>query len=95
MTIRLGQEVRDRVTGFKGFAVCKTEWLNGCVRWGLQAPIDKDGKFPDTVSVDEQQLEVVNTAHVLAVPEPAEELSEVVCKVGGPYPEPKRAEAPR
>ncbi len=31
-TIKLGSEVEDLVTGFKGIAAAETEWLNGCFR---------------------------------------------------------------
>lgn len=94
MAIRLGQQVRDRVTGYTGIAIARTEWLNGCVRIAIQAPVDKEGKHTDALSFDEPQIEVLNTAHVLAVPE-EEAHKAAKKKVGGPYPEPKRAAAPR
>ena len=57
--ISLGQEARDRVTGFKGIAVARTEWLNGCARVTLQPKMGKDGKHPDAVTFDEPQLELI------------------------------------
>jgi len=30
--IKLGDKVRDRVTGFEGIATSKTEFLNGCIQ---------------------------------------------------------------
>ena len=50
---------RDRVSGFKGICICRTEWISGCTRVGLQAPVGKDGKVPDTQHFDEPMLEVV------------------------------------
>ncbi len=30
--IKLGQEVRDNITGFQGVATARTLWLHGCER---------------------------------------------------------------
>jgi len=57
--IKLGQEVRDNITGFRGVAVCRSEWLHGCERLVVQPPISKDGKLPETGVFDEPQLEIV------------------------------------
>lgn len=58
MTIKLGQEVKDKVTGFTGVAIGRTEWINGCARVIVQPKVDKDGKVPDCLNIDEPQLEV-------------------------------------
>ena len=55
-TIALGDTVKDSVSGFVGVAVAKTEWLNGCTRWTVQPPVDKEGKLPETATFDEPQL---------------------------------------
>ena len=57
--IELGEEVRDTITGFKGVAVSRNEWLNGCVRYAVQGKVDKDGKVPKEEWIDEKQLVVV------------------------------------
>lgn len=59
---RLGNRLRDRVTGFVGIADSRTEFLSGCVRYGLQAEVsDKDpGKVPDLVWIDVERLEFVD-----------------------------------
>jgi hypothetical protein len=31
--IKLGDYVRDKLTGFKGVAVARTEFVNGCVQF--------------------------------------------------------------
>ena len=62
--ITLGQTVRDRLTGLKGVATCRSEFLYGCVRIGVQPKEVKDGKPADWVYVDEPQLEVVGTKTV-------------------------------
>lgn len=58
MQIQLGLEVEDLVSGLKGIAECRCQWLNGCVRIGVQPPIDKDGKLPSASYIDEIQLVV-------------------------------------
>lgn len=59
MTIKLGQTIKDSITGYQGVAIGRTKWLYGCVRITIQGDLDKDGKVPDTVCFDEEQLIVV------------------------------------
>lgn len=57
--ITLGDTVRDIVTGFEGVVVVnRTEYLNDCVRYGVQAPCDKDGKITQS-EYFWHQLEIV------------------------------------
>ncbi len=58
--IKLGQKVRDTLTGLEGTAVARTKYLYGCVRIGVQPFNVKDGKPAEWVSVDEPQLEVID-----------------------------------
>ena len=53
--IQIGDKVVDWVSGLKGVAVARIEYLNGCVQFGVQAPA-KDGKVPDVYYVDAGQL---------------------------------------
>lgn len=59
--VTLGDRVRDRVSGFEGIVVCRTVWLNGCVRVSI-APekLDKDGKVQEPSHFDEPQLVVLD-----------------------------------
>ena len=59
MKIKLGDEVRDRITGFEGMAVQRSEYLNGCVQFEVQPKADEKGELPDSAFVDEQQLEII------------------------------------
>lgn len=77
MLIKLGQKVRDRVTGLEGIAYGRSTWLFGCDRITIQPPVDKDGKVPDAWSCDEPQVEVIDEA-VISEQSPAQR------KVGGP-----------
>lgn len=65
-----GQEVEDMVTGFKGIAQIRTEYIHGCPRISVQPPVTKDGKVPDEQSFDETQLKVTNKKRVLSVDPP-------------------------
>ncbi|MDR0682044.1 MAG: hypothetical protein LBG15_09395 [Dysgonamonadaceae bacterium] len=58
MSIKLGQKVRDIVSGFEGITTAKCEYLNGCVQYGV-TPVSTDGKYPDTTYLDYKQLEVI------------------------------------
>lgn len=57
--IKLGDKVRDTITGFTGIAVARTEFINGCIQWNILPKGDKINKMPEDMSIDEQALEVV------------------------------------
>ncbi len=59
--IKLGQEVKDRVTGFTGIVVVRADHIFGCVRIGIKPPgLDKDGRLQESEFFDEAALEVVS-----------------------------------
>jgi hypothetical protein len=33
--MKLGDVVRDKISGFSGVATCRLDYLNGCERWRL------------------------------------------------------------
>ena len=57
--IKLGDTVKDTITGFTGVVVCDSKWLHGCRRLSVQPRELKDGKPIDIQSFDEPQLELV------------------------------------
>lgn len=57
--IVLGDLVEDIITGFTGIAYNKTEWLNGCVRWGVQPRELQAGKPIEPQFFDEAQVKYV------------------------------------
>jgi hypothetical protein len=57
MNINLGDEVTDKITGFRGVAISRVEYLTGCVQFGLAAKVKADGTIPETVYLDESRLE--------------------------------------
>lgn len=56
----LGNKLHDLVTGVKGIAIARIEYLNGCVHYCIKPPADKDGKEIEGFYVDSQQLEKVD-----------------------------------
>jgi hypothetical protein len=45
--VKLGDKVKDRVTGLTGIVIARTDWLNGCIRMTVQPQELKDGKPVD------------------------------------------------
>ncbi len=73
----LGDEVKDRVTGLKGIVTCRIEWLNGCLRYGVQPQSVKDGARVADSCFDQGDLVLVKSRKVEAC-EPR--------RTGGPQP---------
>lgn len=57
--MNLGDKVRDRITGFTGILIAKTEWLNGCVRAVIQPQALEKGKVIEATTFDINQLELL------------------------------------
>ena len=64
--VTLGDEVKDKVTGFSGVAVARHMYLQGCNRISVQPPVDKDGKNQESCTFDEPQLIVITPQKVVA-----------------------------
>jgi len=64
--VKLGDFVKDTISGFKGIAVSKHSYLQGCDRISVQPPIDKNGKHPESVTFDEPQLKVIKKQKISA-----------------------------
>lgn len=56
LTVKLGDKVKDTVTGFKGIATGRYTFLNGCIRIEVTPEELKDGKPIEHVVFDEQRL---------------------------------------
>jgi len=78
--INLGQELRDRITGFTGIATARVEYLNGCVQYALRSKISKkmrdEGKFPEAYYFDEAQLEMIGKGLLIETKKTGGEYSE-------------------
>jgi hypothetical protein len=85
--IKLGDKVRDKITGLEGIATGRFEWLYGCIRFAVQPSILHEGKPVEPSTFDQDQLEIVaEKVPALAAPAGA--------RPGGPKPDPKRQSAP-
>ena len=56
--IKLGNKVRDKVSGAEGIATGRCEYLNGCVQYCVTSKIGKDMKAVSPW-IDEGQLIVI------------------------------------
>lgn len=61
--INLGDRCRDQVTGFEGIATGRFEYINGCVRYMLEAA-GKEGGIEELV-FDDQRLSVVKADAII------------------------------
>ncbi len=78
--VQNGDLVRDTITGLEGIVVCRSEWLNGCVRITIQPKkLSEKGVPVEPSTVDIEQVKMVKKrAHFQCDPS------------GGPMPAPKR-----
>jgi hypothetical protein len=89
--IKLGDLVKDTITGLEGVTTGVTYWLYGCRRFVIQPREVKDGKPADTFVVDEPQLKVlkrgvIESPHAL----PGETKAPAVAPRHGPRNDPGR-----
>lgn len=68
MSIKLGDVVRDKISGFSGIVVCKTEWLYGCIRYGVAPKELYEGKRIEADYFDEPQLELIEVSSGSGIP---------------------------
>lgn len=52
-----GVYVRDKITGFAGCVVIRSDYITGCNRYGIEGEA-KDNKPGELTWIDEQRLEV-------------------------------------
>ena len=57
--MKVGDLIRDTITGFEGIAIARTDWLNGCVRFLIQPKMLHEGKPVEAQSFDQEQCELV------------------------------------
>lgn len=59
--IKLGSFVECIHSGFKGVAVARTVFINGCVQYEVQPRVDDKGAMPDSVGIDVDSLKVIKS----------------------------------
>ena len=62
MSIKLGQRVTERISGYTGTVIAKTEWVYGCKRFGVQADGLHEGKPIEAQWFDEGELTKESTS---------------------------------
>lgn len=67
--VKLGDKVKDRVTGLTGIVVARTDWLNGCIRMSVQPQELKDGKPVESSCFDIEELVLLKAGVVQPKPE--------------------------
>ncbi len=87
-TIELGDQVKDKVSGFTGIAIGEIKWIYGCKRFVVQPKATKEGKLEDAVNFDEHSLEIVKKQAVKPMTQEASDLGRK--DPGGPIPTPTR-----
>jgi len=92
--IELGMKVKDRVTGFTGIAMCRSTFLTGCDRIGVQPKAGKDGKMEDSRYFDEPSLDIVGTKIVVMRDEEGKKVKKK-SRRGGPRQTPVDRRMPR
>lgn len=60
----LGDEVECKVTGFKGIVTGVSQWLTGCDKVSVQAPIQKDGKYGESFWIDKAAVTILKRGKV-------------------------------
>lgn len=55
----LGIKVKSKITGFSGLLTSRSEHLNGCDRYWVEPPVDKDGRLREGCWMDDLELEKV------------------------------------
>lgn len=66
MKPELGDEVKCKISGFKGVVVATQQCLTGCDRVHVQAPLNKDGKYGECYTMDVNAVEVTKKGKVKA-----------------------------
>jgi len=56
--IELGQEGKDKITGFKGIITARHQYLTGCDQYTLSPPMNKEGTLGDNFQFDEGRIEI-------------------------------------
>ena len=70
---KLGEVAKDKITGFEGVVIARSQWLNSCNTYSVQSKELVKGAPVERQHFDEPQLELVS-----------EQEFEPVQKTGGP-----------
>ena len=60
----LGSVVKDKITGFEGVIIYRTQWLNNCNVYGIKPTKLKDGIPIDAHQFDEPQIKLIEVEKI-------------------------------
>lgn len=63
--VKLGQTVKDRLTGFAGVVTARVEYLTGCAQVCVQPGMKADGDFREARYFDETRIEVTDATPIV------------------------------
>lgn len=64
---KIGEKVRDKISGYEGTITAVTIWFNGCVRYRLEPDhLNADGELIESETFDEEQVEKVKEKKIRA-----------------------------
>ena len=58
----LGKKVKDTLTGVRGVAIARIEYMNGCVQYQIQTDVVKDGIPAEAQWFDVQRVELIKAS---------------------------------
>jgi len=92
--IKIGDKVKDKITGFTGIVIGITEWTNGCRTVGVKSLKLKDGMPQESYWIDENQLDLIKSKAKIIKPMLYKINGEDIEKNGGPQETPGRSLKP-
>jgi hypothetical protein len=63
--VKLGQRVRDSISGFEGVVTGRAEYISGCHQALVAPTVTAEGAFRNSEWFDEQRLQVLNAPAVV------------------------------
>ena len=57
--IQLGQEARDKITGFKGTLIGRSQYITGCDQYAITPKVNAAGETKDSQWFDEGRIEII------------------------------------
>jgi hypothetical protein len=64
----VGDQVKDRITGFRGTITGRCEYLTGCRQYSIMPKAEKPNKAPEGVWCDEDRLELIKAVNPAPAP---------------------------
>lgn len=59
MALILGQQAKDKITGFKGKITARHIYITGCDQYTLTPDVNKQGEYQDQCQFDEGRIEII------------------------------------